>query len=91
MTLQIISNASDLDNMQTSGKKCQRVLPPLTPCSSNVATIGFQSVCFSSNLGHDSQRSSFLASRDERLLKVEKSDCRSTVLSEKDRNQNGDM
>lgn len=52
--------------------KCLRHLPPTAPSYSNVITIGFQSVHFPSDLGHDTQERFFSALRDKRPLKAHK-------------------
>ena len=46
ITLHMISNVYDLDNIWTSDKKCLKILYPTPPCYSNVTLIGFQSVHF---------------------------------------------
>ena len=44
--------------LQTAGRKCLRVFPPTPPCYSNVTTGVFQSVYFTSDMSHNTQKKS---------------------------------
>lgn len=84
----MISNAYDLDNMEFRNKYV-KILLSTTFFLVKYGHNNFQSVHFPSRVEHDTQESSFLASREKWLMKLEKHDSWSVMLSGKNLDEKG--